>query len=114
MAASAMRLSSPTGSTESFYDYGRVLSLWVSAFEILVHSGATGKATRQRVLDLLKSIPWQSEMAREETHSADFGGGKTFDLRLANALYMKMNDLRNNFLHGNAVEPEDFRLKTGR
>ncbi|CAK02898.1 hypothetical protein pRL80097 (plasmid) [Rhizobium johnstonii 3841] len=113
MAASAMRLSSPTGSTESFYDYGRVLSLWVSAFEILVHPGATGKATRQRVLDLLKSIPWQSEMAREETHSADFGGGKTFDLRLANALYMKMNDLRNNFLHGNAVEPEDFRLKNG-
>nr|WP_305038049.1 hypothetical protein [Neorhizobium galegae] len=113
MAASAMCLSSPTGSTESFYDYGRILSLWVSAFEILVHPGATGKANRQKVLDLLKTIPWQSKMAMEETHPADFGGGKTFNVRLANALYVKMYELRNDFLHGNPVEPEDFLLPNG-
>lgn len=113
MATSALRLSSPTGSTESFYDYGRILSLWVSAFEILVHPGATGRATRQRVLNLLKSIPWQSRMAMEELHPADFGGGNIADVRLANALYVKMNDLRNDFLHGNPVEPEKFRLENG-
>lgn len=113
MATSALRLSSPTGSTESFYDYGRILSLWVSAFEILVHPGPTGKATRQKVLDLLKTIPWQSSMAREETHQADFGGGNIRNVRLANALYVKMNDLRNDFLHGNPVEPEKFRLDNG-
>lgn len=113
MAASAMRLSSSTGSTESFYDYGRILSLWVSAFEILVHPGQTGTATRQRVLDLLKTIPWQSRLALDENHPADFGRGKIFHVPLANALYVRMNDLRNDFLHGNPVEPEKFRLDNG-
>lgn len=112
MASSAMRLSSTTGSTESFHDYGRILSLWVSAFEILVHPGATGTANRQKVLDLLKTVPWQSAMALEETHQADFGN-KVFDVRIANALYVKMNNLRNDFLHGNPVEPEQFRLSNG-
>lgn len=113
MATSALRLSSPTGSTESFYDYGRILSLWVSAFEILVHPGSTGNATRQKVLDLLKTISWQSQMMQEATHQADFGGGNVGNVQLANALYVKMNDLRNDFLHGNPVEPERFRLDNG-
>jgi hypothetical protein len=113
MATSALRLSSPTGATESFYDYGRILSLWVSAFEILVHPGTTGIATRQRVLDLLSDIPWQSEMMRERTHQADIGGGKILEFQLANALYVKMHGLRNDFLHGNPVEPEKFRLDNG-
>ncbi|WP_434118764.1 hypothetical protein [Sinorhizobium meliloti] len=113
MATSALRLSSPTGSTESFYDYGRILSLWVSAFEVLVHPGSTGKATRQRVLDLLKTISWQSKMMQEATHQADFGGGNVGNVRLANALYVKMHDLRNDFLHGNPVETEKFRLDNG-
>ncbi len=113
MATSALRLSSPTGSTESFYDYGRIISLWVSAFEILVHPGATGRATRQRVLDLLNAIPWQSGAMREEAHPADFGNGKVAKVRLANALYTRMNELRNDFLHGNPVEQEKFRLDNG-
>jgi hypothetical protein len=113
MATSALRLSSPTGATESFYDYGRILSLWVSAFEILVHPGATGRATRQRVLDLLKTISWQSRAMTEETHSVDFGNGKVAMVPLASALYVKMNDLRNDFLHGNPVEQEKFRLDNG-
>lgn len=113
MATSALRLSSPTGATESFYDYGRILSLWVSAFEILVHPGATGRATRQRVLDLLKTISWQSKMMQEAVHQTDLGSGKVVKFQLANALYVKMNDLRNDFLHGNPVEPEKFRLDNG-
>lgn len=113
MATSALRLSSPTGATDSFYDYGRILSLWVSAFEILIHPGPTGTATRQRVLDLLKTIPWRSKMMQEATHKADLGSGKVFEFQLANALYVKMNGLRNDFLHGNPVGPEKFRLDNG-
>ncbi len=113
MATSALRLSSPTGATESFYDYGRILSLWVSAFEILVHPGATGRANRQKVLDLLKTISWQSKLMKEETHQVDFGGGNVGNTQLANALYVNLNGLRNDFLHGNPVEPEKFRLGNG-
>ncbi|AHG47972.1 hypothetical protein RLEG12_25870 [Rhizobium leguminosarum bv. trifolii CB782] len=113
MATSALRLSSATGATESFYDYGRILSLWVSAFEILIHPGAAGKANRQKVLDLIKTIPWQSRMLLEEVHTADFGGGKVANIRLASALYVEMTNLRNDFLHGNPVSSEDFRLANG-
>lgn len=111
MAASAMRLSSATGSSESFYDYGRILSQWVSAFEILGHPGPTGQVTRRRVLDLITSIPWQRSALQDARYPADFGGGNVRDVRLANSLYAKMHNLRNDFLHGNAVEPEDFQLE---
>lgn len=110
MVTSALRLSAATGRTESFYDYGRILSLWVSAFEILIHPGAAGTANRQRVLNLIKTIPWQGRLLQEETHSVDFGRGRIEKVSLANALYFKMNSLRNDFLHGNPVGPTDFRL----
>ncbi|RKG67809.1 hypothetical protein [Corallococcus terminator] len=34
----------PAGSDGIFYDQGRLVSLWVSAFEILVHPGGSGKS----------------------------------------------------------------------
>lgn len=110
MVTSALRLSSATGSSESFYDYGRALALWVSAFEILVHPGPAGTVNRQKVLDLISSIPWRSKILLDETHQAGFGGANVGTVRLANALYAKMYNLRNDFLHGNPVEPAAFRL----
>lgn len=65
------------------------------------------------MLDLIKTIPWQSQMMQDEVHEADFGGGKIANVRLANSLYVKMTNLRNDFLHGNPVRPEDFRLANG-
>ncbi|MCZ7977132.1 hypothetical protein O9X80_21780 [Agrobacterium salinitolerans] len=35
------------------------------------------------------------------------------DVRIANAIYVKMNNLRNDFHHGNPVDSENFRLNNG-
>jgi hypothetical protein len=43
----------PAGTDTTFYDVGRIVSLWVSAFEILVHPGGNGQANRDRVFDRL-------------------------------------------------------------
>jgi hypothetical protein len=40
----------------TFYDLGRLVSLWVSAFEILVHPGGNGQANRDKVLYQLPLI----------------------------------------------------------
>lgn len=38
----------PAGTDTIFYDVGRIVSLWVSAFEILVHPGGSGHANATR------------------------------------------------------------------
>ncbi|MGO7036182.1 hypothetical protein [Rhizobium ruizarguesonis] len=113
MVTAALRLSSATGATDSYFDYGRILGHWVSAFEILIHPGPAGTVNRQKVLDMLKSIPWQSAKLQEEVHRAEFGGGKVGQVRLANALYARMYNLRNDFLHGNPSGHKASNLITG-
>lgn len=38
----------PAGTDTTFYDVGRIVSLWVSAFEILVHPGGNGQASQAK------------------------------------------------------------------
>lgn len=45
----------PAGTDTTFYDVGRAIALWVSAFEILVHPG-TGKADLWAVYDLFDGV----------------------------------------------------------
>ena len=44
----------PAGTDTTLYDVGRVVSLWVSAFEILVHPGGSGQANRDRVFEMIE------------------------------------------------------------
>lgn len=92
----------PAASDTTFYDVGRLISLWVSAFEILVHPGGSGIANRDRVLALLEQTPWQRTASADKAYDT---GGKTKVRRtLASWLYQTLNDRRNDFLHGNPIE----------
>ena len=91
----------PASSDTTFYDVGRLISLWVSAFEILVHPGGNGIANRDRVFALLERTPWQRSACADAIYET---GGKTRVGRtLASWLYQALNDRRNDFLHGNPI-----------
>lgn len=92
----------PAASDTTFYDVGRLISLWVSAFEILVHPGGSGVANRDRVFALLEQTPWQRNACADTAYDT---GGKTKVRRtLASWLYQALNDRRNDFLHGNPID----------
>lgn len=92
----------PAGTDTTFYDVGRVVSLWVSAFEILVHPGGNGQANRDKVFDMLEKTAWAIPASSTPTH--DTGGRIKIKRSLASWLYQALYDCRNDFLHGNPVE----------
>ncbi len=98
----------PAATETTFYDIGRLVSLWVSAFEILVHPGGNGQANRDKVFELIEKTPWELQATAELAH--DTGGKTTVKRTLASWLYQALHDCRNNFLHGNPVERDDLRL----
>lgn len=98
----------PAATDTTFYDVGRLVSLWVSAFEILVHPGGHGQANRDKVFDLLEATPWQ--LPRMTHLSYDTGGKTKVKRTLASWLYQALYDCRNNFLHGNPVKRDDLIL----
>jgi hypothetical protein len=98
----------PAASDTTFYDVGRLVSLWVSAFEILVHPGGNGQANRDKVFDLIERVPWQMRACAEKSH--DTGGKKKIKRTLGSWIYQALYDRRNNFLHGNPVMRDDLLL----
>lgn len=52
-----------------FYDVGRSLALWVSAYEILAHPGGTGQSNFGTVSALLESVKWLDPKLAEATHT---------------------------------------------
>ncbi|KQO49567.1 hypothetical protein [Methylobacterium sp. Leaf85] len=91
----------PAAADTTFYDVGRLISLWVSAFEILVHPGGSGVANRDRVFALLERTPWQRATSAKAAY--DTGGKTKIHRTLASWLYQALNDRRNDFLHGNPI-----------
>ena len=83
----------PAGQDAEKFDYGRILALWVSAFEILVHPGKGGKPKINYICELLRTNEWMKIECKEK----------------ACAIYKKMYKLRNFFLHGNPVSIEQSR-----
>lgn len=92
----------PAGTETTFYDIGRVVSLWVSAFEILVHPGGDGIANRDKVFELIERTPWK--IVANSARDLDTGGKNQIKRTLASWLYQILYDNRNDFLHGNPVE----------
>lgn len=102
----------PTVTSATHYDVGRMISLWVSAFEILVHPGGNQQANRDKVFELLDGVPWKRNDASARQHET---GGKTKTKRtLASFLYQQLNDRRNDYLHGNPVEVEQLLVQPRR
>jgi hypothetical protein len=98
----------PAASDTTFYDVGRLVSLWVSAFEILVHPGGDGQANRDKVFDLLEGVTWQLRGCAEKRFKT--GGKNKFKRTLGSWLYQGLYNRRNDFLHGNPVSQADLRL----
>jgi hypothetical protein len=80
----------PADQGTTIFDYGRILALWVSAFEILVHPGEGGRATAKEVLKLLGKDVWINKKCKET-------GAR---------IYEKIYKCRNDFLHGNPIDVE--------
>jgi hypothetical protein len=98
MANAAARLPANAEGTE--YDIGRCISLWVSAFEILVHDGDSGV---QFVYDNFEKADWHLSKCKEtiyEPHGYKVGQDKR---NLACWVYGKIHKARIDFLHGNPI-----------
>jgi len=100
----------PAGTDTTFYDVGRVVSLWVSAFEILVHPGGNGQANRDKVFEMIERTPWAIPASGQLAH--DTGGKTKVKRTLASWLYQVLYECRNDFLHGNPVERSSLFLAT--
>lgn len=100
----------PAGTDTTFYDVGRIVALWVSAFEILAHPGAGGIANRDKVFELIEGTQWAIPKSGEKLYET--GGNAKIMRTLASWLYQKLHDCRNNFLHGNPVERSNLVLET--
>ncbi|MBN9560769.1 MAG: hypothetical protein J0H14_08585 [Alphaproteobacteria bacterium] len=100
----------PAGTDTTFYDVGRVVSLWVSAFEILVHPGGNGQANRDKVFEMIERAPWAIQESGQLAH--DTGGKTKVKRTLASCLYQVLYECRNDFLHGNPVERSNLFLPT--
>ena len=100
----------PAGTDTTFYDVGRAVSLWVSAFEILVHPGGSGQANRDKVFEMIERTPWAEVESSQLVH--DTGGKSKVKRTLASWLYQVLYECRNDFLHGNPVERSNLFLPT--
>jgi hypothetical protein len=100
MANEAGRI--PALAASVFYDTGRSLALWVSAYEILAHPGGTGQSYFGTVSALLESVKWQDQKLAAAAHM--IGGRTPQQKQLATWVCRKVYDLRNDFLHGNDVD----------
>ena len=109
MANQAAQL--PAGSDTTFYDVGRSIALWVSAFEILAHPG-TGKSNLWAVYDLFDGVEWQYRLSGFRRYKAYEAGRKGMGHRpVACWLYGEIYQARNDFLHGNPVAASRLTVK---
>ncbi|MGQ3300109.1 hypothetical protein [Reyranella sp.] len=92
MAYHAARM--PFSTAGSYYDQGRLVALWVSAFEILAHTGTKVRVTENHVLEILRGQ--KSRAPRQEPLERP-------DKKLRTAIYRQLYDARNDYLHGNPV-----------
>ncbi len=109
MAHQACLMPSAAADT-TLYDVGRQIALWVSAFEILVHPGPGGQASRNAVMDLLDRVDWEYRDYKSRRYPVR-SGKKVERRRLAAALYARLHQARNQFLHGEPVSRATLSLR---
>ena len=115
----ALNMASPASSVPSsqdvtYYDVGRQIALWISAFEILSHTGENGRAKSWDGLRPSQICAVALGQAAEEEHDCYNDRGAA--IRGINGcwLYGRLYQERNNFLHGNPVTADNLKLPSGR
>ena len=99
MANEASGIPALTAST--FYDVGRSLAHWVSAYEIMVHP-EVGIANKVKVAAELEKVQWRNAVLSAQAHLVP--GNPPQQKQLATWLCYKIYGLRDDFLHGNDVD----------
>lgn len=108
MAYQASRL--PPAYLHSDVDHGRLIALWVSAFETLFHPGPGGKSGFGVVQTALLDYRPNSEAFSRKDWTFNYGG-KLKNCTLHEWLYKQLYDARNAYLHGNEVNTATLKLK---
>jgi hypothetical protein len=86
----------------SLYDAGRIIALWIASFEILAHPGDRSGVNKKVVMELIEGARWQSSSFRHRRHPV-WHQRKKVMRPLPSALYARLYDARNEFLHGNPL-----------
>ncbi len=103
--------SIPFKNNSSIYDYGASISLWVSAFEILLHDKKY--ISLNKVLDKIGNFVWHNAENRKKSYKVKIGRGKKQQIRNCNfpqKIYYELYKARCNFLHGEPTRFEDLLL----
>ncbi len=98
----------PALSDATFLDVGRLICLWVSALEILVHPGGTKEVKQKDVINHIDQAHWERSVLNERRYTVR--GGSVAKRTLAAWLCDKMYKCRNDFLHGNPVDRNSIML----
>ncbi|MCA8909523.1 MAG: hypothetical protein KDA49_02725 [Rhodospirillaceae bacterium] len=97
--------SLPSTTNITLYDFGPIVSLWVSAFEILAHPGSGGISNIEKVLGILEATPWHNNECGDRKFI--LGGKNKTERPIVSYLYKRLYDCRNNFVHGNPISYND-------
>jgi hypothetical protein len=105
-AHAAAQIPGVVGVTD--YSLGLNISLWVSAFEILVHPESSDSGIKQ-VYHLLEQIDWRTQACKEITYICYEGRNrksKAAPRNLACWIYGEINHARIDYLHGNRLKAD--------
>jgi hypothetical protein len=105
MAVAASKM--PAGADLTQFALGRSIGLWVSAFEILTHTG-NARITLWDVYDQIGAAPWRQKKTRQRRY-LPYSSKK--QRNLACWIYGEIHRARNNFLHGNPVNAKSLTVK---
>jgi hypothetical protein len=113
MAHAAAQIPGVVGVTN--YSLGRNISLWVSAFEILVHPETDDSGVKQ-VYALLNQVDWRMQACKDNTYSCYEGRSKKKGppRNLACWIYGEINHARIDYLHGNPLKPDRLTVGSGK
>lgn len=110
MANAASKI--PANAEGTHYDIGRSIGLWVSAFEILVHTGK--RSDIYKVYDMFDKVEWHLTECKKKNHEPYGLAGKPLRT-LACWVYGQIHAGRNRFLHGNSITADTLMVaKSGR
>ena len=101
MASVACQTPSVVDTT--MYDIGRIVALWVSAFEILAHPGPGKRVHFTTVYDLFETIKYQNKNIGKRRYLAMMPNKKRTRGNLPRFVYGQLYEARNAFMHGNEV-----------
>ncbi len=100
----------PSNADATIFDFGRIISLWVSAFECLVHPGRHRGVTIREVYSLLENVPWLDKRGSHQRYLTRIGRSRS-RRNLACWIYNKIYNARNAFLHGNPVTQSTLKIQ---